>query len=43
MDPDDDGTPGKPPASAMSRRPVTLLLRTMRAQARVEGLNRRRA
>jgi hypothetical protein len=41
MDSDlDDGTPGKkPPAPSASRQTVTLLLRKMRAQARVEGLN----
>jgi hypothetical protein len=40
MDPDDDGTPGKkPPAPSAPRQTVTLLLRTMCAQARVEGLN----
>jgi hypothetical protein len=37
---DDNGTPGKkPPAPSVSRPPMTLLLRKMRAQARVEGLN----
>ena len=37
---DDDGTPGKkPPAPSARRQPVTLLLRRMRAQARIEGLN----
>jgi hypothetical protein len=36
----DDGTPGKrPPAPSVARQQVTLLLRTMRAQARIEGLN----
>jgi hypothetical protein len=40
MDPDDDGTPGKkPPAPCEPRQTVTLLLRKMRAQARIEGLN----
>jgi hypothetical protein len=39
MDPD-DGTPGKkPPAPSAPRQTVTLLLREMRAQARIEGLN----
>jgi hypothetical protein len=36
----DGGTPGKkPPAPSALRQTVTLLMRTMRAQARVEGLN----
>jgi len=41
MDPDDDGTPGKrPPApSETSRQPMTLLLRTTRSQACIEGLD----
>jgi hypothetical protein len=39
MDPD-DGTPGKrPPAPSAPRQTVTVLLRKMRAQARIEGLN----
>jgi hypothetical protein len=29
----------KPPAPSVSRQQVTLLLRKMRAQARIEGLN----
>jgi hypothetical protein len=40
MDPDDDGTPGKrPPAPSAPRQTVTLLLRTMRQQARIERWN----
>jgi hypothetical protein len=40
MSPDDDGTPGKrPPAPSARRQPVTLILRQMRQQARLEGLN----
>ena len=40
MEPDNDGTPGKrPPAPSAPRQTVTLLLRKMRAQARIEGLN----
>jgi hypothetical protein len=36
----DDGTPGKkPPAPSAPRQTVTLILRRMRAQARIEGLN----
>ena len=39
MDPD-DATPGKrPPAPSAPRPTVTLLLRKMRAQAHLEGLN----
>jgi hypothetical protein len=35
-----DGTPGKkPPAPSVSKQPMTLLLRTTCAQARIEGLN----
>jgi hypothetical protein len=36
----DDGTPGKkPPSPLVSRQAVTLILRQMRQQARLEGLN----